>query len=271
VGYARAAALVPAFALCVHACGGGSSTSTGAATDAGGPSAPGPSRDAGPADDVSLTEEGPGDTAAPPGGPPDGGAGSCSPDPLRTGLTAQQTGVSVDAFDCPILEWAAKFGEPDPMIFKAIIYVESRFQFDAVGCTGNSGCCPQSNWTPAECACLGAMQTGPQCGASTNLGLLPNGHPDLETNPSAADWSTSCFNPQVNIELGISGIAGNRAQVKKQFPGCTEDQYTMMAVGNFNNYGSTKSCTVYNMTYDNMVLDAYKMYSTASGWPAHPY
>jgi hypothetical protein len=42
----------------------------------------------------------------------DGGAsGSCTPDPLRTGLTAQQTGVSVDAFDCPILEWTAKYGE----------------------------------------------------------------------------------------------------------------------------------------------------------------
>ena len=40
---------------------------------------------------------------------------------FATGLTAQQTGVSVDAFDCPILEWTAKYGEPDAMIFKAII------------------------------------------------------------------------------------------------------------------------------------------------------
>src|SRR5262249_38599867 len=37
--------------------------------------------------------------------------GSCSPDPLHTGLVAMQTGVSVDAFDCPILEWTAKYGE----------------------------------------------------------------------------------------------------------------------------------------------------------------
>ena len=103
------------------------------------------------------------------------------------------------------------------------------------------------------------------------LGLLSNGHPDLDTDQSSSDWANSCFNPEVNIELGIAGIAGNRAQVKKQFSGCTEDQYTMMAVGNFNSYGSTKSCTSYNTTYDNAVIDAYKTYSTASGWAAHSY
>jgi hypothetical protein len=48
-------------------------------------------------------------------------------------------------------------------------------------------------------------------------------------------------------------------------------QYTMMAIGNFNSYGSTKSCTVYNLDYDNAVLDAYRQYSTAAGWSAHPY
>jgi hypothetical protein len=201
--------------------------------------------------------------------PPD--AGTCSPDPLLTKLPPLFNGNSVDMYDCPILQFTAKYNEPDAMIFKAIIYVESRFQYDAVGCTGNSGCCPQSGWTGEECGCLGPMQTGPQCGGSSTLGLLPDGHVDLETNPSASDWQNSVFNPEVNIELGISGIAGNRAQVKQQFSGCTEDQYTMMAVGNFNNYGSTQSCTVYNTTYDNAVLDAYKQYSAASGWPAHAY
>jgi hypothetical protein len=190
---------------------------------------------------------------------------------LKTNLPPLFNGMSVDAYDCPILTFTAKYGEPDAMIFKAIIYVESRFKSDAVGCTGNSGCCPQSGWTGTECGCLGAMQTGPQCGGPSMLGLLPNGHVDLETNSSSPDWANSVFNPQVNIELGIAGIAGNRAQVKKQFPGCTEDQYTMMAIGNFNSYGSTKSCTVYNAAYDNSVLDAYRTYSTASGWPAHLY
>jgi hypothetical protein len=210
------------------------------------------------------------------GGTPAGGStsvnpGSCDPDPLKTNLPVLWNGNSVDMDDCPILEFTAKYHEPDAMIFKAIIYVESRFQYDAVGCTGNGPCCPQSGWTAEECACLGSMQTGPACGSSSTLGLLPSGHVDLATDPSSPDWANSVFNPEVNIELGISGIAGNRAQVKQQFPGCTEDQYTMMAIGNFNSYGSTKSCTVYNVDYDNAVLDAYKQYSTAAGWSAHPY
>ena len=200
---------------------------------------------------------------------PDGG--TCDPDPLLTGLPPLFNGNSVDMYDCPLLTFTAKYGEPDAMVFKAIIYVESRFQYDAVGCTGNTNCCPQSGWNGTECACLGVMQTGPACGASSNLGLLSNGHPDLATDPNSADWASSCFNPWINIELGIAGIHGNRVQVKTQFPGCTEDQYTMMAIGNFNSYGSTKGCTDYNTSYDNAVLDAYKQYSTASGWSAHPY
>ena len=44
-----------------------------------------------------------------------------------------------------------------------------------------------------------------------------------------------------------------------------------MAIGDYNSYGSTTSCTNYNTTYDNLVLDAYRMYSTAAGYPAHAY
>jgi hypothetical protein len=205
--------------------------------------------------------------------------GSCNPDPLRSNLAPLWNGLSVDIDDCPILASTAKYREPDAMIFKAIVYVESRFQYNAVGCTGNGPCCPARGWSATECACLGAMQTGPWCDSanlpagctSSGIGLLPSGHVDMETNPSAATWANSVFNPVINIELGIAGIACNRAQAKAQFRGCTEDQYTMMAIGNFNSYDSTQSCTVYNFDYDSAVVDAYKTYSTAAGWPAHPY
>jgi hypothetical protein len=200
-----------------------------------------------------------------------GSPGSCTPDPLHTGLTAMQTGVSVDAFDCPILTSTAHYKEPDPMIFKAIIYVESRFDDTSVACP-NLPCGTPSGWTAAESGCYGLMQVVPACGgAPNNAGLLANGHPNLTTDPTAAGWAGSIFNPDVNIEIGISGIAENRAQVEKQFPGCTVDQYTLMAVGNYNNYGSTKSCTQYNMAYDNAVLMAYQQYAAAAGYPAHGY
>jgi hypothetical protein len=195
----------------------------------------------------------------------------CDPDPLRTGLEPLWNGNSVDAYDCPILEFTAQYDEPDAMIFKAIVYVESRFQYDAVGCTGNGPCCPERDWSAAECACLGAMQTGPSCGSSSSLGLLPDGHVNLTTDPDCAAFRSSVFNPVVNMELGIAGIASNRAAVMEQFPGCTEEQYTMMAIGNFNSYGSTRGCTEYNFEYDSAVLEAYDEYSAAAGWSVHPY
>ena len=200
-----------------------------------------------------------------------GYSGSCDTDPLKTGLTAQQTGISVDAFDCPVLKWAAMDGEPDPMIFKAIMYVESRFDEKSTACP-NLPCGTPKGWTAAESGCYGLMQIVPACGGSTNApGLLANGHPDLSTDMASSDWAGSVFNPDVNVEIGIAGLADNRAQVKKTFPGCTEDQYTLMALGNYNSYGSTKSCTVYNADYVKIVLDAYRQYATAAGYPAHAY
>jgi hypothetical protein len=202
----------------------------------------------------------------------DGAPGSCDTDPLKTGLTAQQTGVSVDAFDCSVLTWSTFYNEPDPMIFKAIMYVESRFDNTSVACP-NLPCGVPSGWDSAtECGCFGLMQIVPACGGMpNNAGLLPNGHPDLATDSSSSDWANSVFNPDVNIDIGISGVAGNRAQEKQKFSGCTEDQYTMMAIGDYNSYGSTQSCTQYNTTYDNLVLDAYNQYAAAAGYPAHSY
>jgi hypothetical protein len=198
-------------------------------------------------------------------------AGGCSPDPLRTDLTAQQTGVSVDAFDCQILKWTAQAAEPDPMIFKAIIYVESRFDATSVACP-NLPCGTPNGWTAAESGCYGLMQIVPACGGVTNSpGLLPSGHPDLEKTMTASDWTSSVFNPDVNIRIGIAGVADNRSQEMKKFVGCTVDQYTMMAIGDYNSYGSTKSCTVYNTAYDNLVLQAYHQYATAAGYAAHGY
>ena len=215
------------------------------------------------------------DSGAPPqdgGAPPsDASSGSCTPDPLHTGLVAMQTGVSVDAFDCPILEWAAAYKEPDPMIFKAIIYVESRFDQPAAACP-NMPCGIPSGWTAQEAGCYGLMQIVPACGGSSGRrrpdGQRTAGHDDRH---DLERLGGSVFNPNVNIEIGISGIAGNRAQVEKQFPGCTVDQYTLMAVGNYNNYGSTKSCTQYNTQYDDAVVMAYKQYAAAAGYPAHAY
>jgi hypothetical protein len=56
-----------------------------------------------------------------------------------------------------------------------------------------------------------------------------------------------------------------------RFPGCTVDQYTMMAVGNYDDNGSATSCTQVNTAYDDAVLMAYQGYAAAAGYPAHDY
>jgi len=69
----------------------------------------------------------------------------------------------------------------------------------------------------------------------------------------------------------LAGFAGNRAEVKGLFPGCTEDQYTLMALGNLASHGSTKGCTEYKQDYIDYIMPAYKEYSAAAGYAAHPY
>jgi len=129
-----------------------------------------------------------------------------------------------------------------------------------------------TGWTAMESGCFGLMQIVPACnGTPDNVGLLPDGHPNMTTDMASASWATSIFNPEVNVHVGIDGLAGNRMQEKTKFPGCTEDQYTLMAMGDYNSYGSTKSCTQYNTTYDDLVLTAYRQYAMAAGYQAHGY
>ena len=44
-----------------------------------------------------------------------------------------------------------------------------------------------------------------------------------------------------------------------------------MAIGNYNRYGSTQSCTEINTDYVNHVLEAYREYAAAAGYPERPY
>ena len=45
----------------------------------------------------------------------------------------------------------------------------------------------------------------------------------------------------------------------------------MMAIGNYANYGSTKSCTDYDVGYTSVLLMTYQQYATAAGYAAHAY
>jgi hypothetical protein len=197
--------------------------------------------------------------------------GTCDPDILETGLVAEQTGVSADIADCPILLWTAQYAEPDPMIVKAMIDGESRFDYAATGCP-NLPCGIPDGWTEAESYCYGLMQVVPACGPiAGDAGLLANGHPNLTTDASSPDFENSVYNPDVNVHIGVAGFAGNRDEVKQLFPGCTEDQYTLMALGNLASHGSTTGCTEYNHDYIDYIMPSYQEYCAAAGYPPHAY
>ncbi|MBI4955365.1 MAG: hypothetical protein HY908_25305 [Myxococcales bacterium] len=197
--------------------------------------------------------------------------GTCEPDILATGLVAEQTGVSVDIADCSILKWTAAYAEPDPMIVKAMIYGESRFDYAATGCP-NLPCGIPAGWTEAEAYCYGMMQVVPACGPiAGDAGLYPDGHPNLTTDTSSPAFANSIYNPEVNIHIGVAGFAGNRQEVMQLFPGCTEDQYTLMALGNLASHGSTTGCDAYNTDYIDYILPGYLEYCAAAGYPAHAY
>lgn len=199
------------------------------------------------------------------GGGSGGAPPSCDPDPLETGLAEP---AHVDDFDCLILDVTAKYAEPDAMIFKAMIKSESGFQFDAMGCTAPCG--TPAGWSADEVKCLGLMQIVMACQGDYG-GYLPNGHPNMTTDPSSPLWATSIFNPAVNIDNGVKVVAGNRAKMKQDFAGCTEEQYTLMSIGAYAKYGSTKGCTEYNSAYTDVVLGHYQTYAAAAGWAPHPY
>lgn len=229
---------------------------------------------------LALTLAACSDDAATGGGAGDSGFGgfdpACSPEdpqknPLHTGIVAEQTGISADIADCSILKWAAEYGEPDPMIVKAMIYGESRFDALAVGCD-NLPCGVPDGWSADESGCFGLMQVVPACGPiADDAGFSADGHPNMTTDASAPEYGGSVFNPDVNVHLGIAGFAGNRAEVKALFPGCTEDQYTLMALGNLASHGSTTGCDAYNRDYIDYILPAYFEYAEAAGYSAHAY
>jgi len=197
-------------------------------------------------------------------------SGDCN-ESLRTGIVAQQTGVSADAFDCEVLAASAKYAEPDPMLFKAVIYGESRFDYGSIGCT-NLPCGMPAGWTVDESGCLGLMQIVPACGGTpNNIGMRADGHPNMTRDMGSSDWSTSIFYPANNIEVGVFGFAGNRDEVKRLYAGCTEDQYTLMALSNYANHGSATSCTQINRSYIDYILPAYREYAMAAGYTPHPY
>jgi hypothetical protein len=199
------------------------------------------------------------------GGPTCDTAAECDgvPNPLRT-CSAKQ-----DAYDCQILALTKTAGEPDPMIFKAQISLESAFEVFATSV--DRPCATKAGWTDAESVSFGLMQLTPACGWLKKA-LLPNGHPNLERDETSALWATSVYNPTLNVEEGVRAIQVARASMKAKFTSCTVEQYTTISLSAFNQGESSVSgCTTVTPAGSNYIRAVLSRYQFLAGPASYPY
>src|SRR5258706_306171 len=195
--------------------------------------------------------------AAPPKCGPNG-----DPDPIYA------CSGSRDAYVCQFLEHTVAANEPDPMIFKAQIDLESNFDVFAV--SPDPPCGVKAGWTIDESRSFGLMQLTPACGW-LKTARLPDGHPNLERDASTDLWSTSVFNPVVNVNDGVQAMQLDRAELVSRFPGCSEADYTMMSLGAFNQGSSSiTGCNQMSLAAASYVLRVRQLYSTLASNAAWP-
>jgi hypothetical protein len=196
-----------------------------------------------------------------------GDAGSCAAgiDPLKTG------DMRVDAYDCTLLALAQMYGDPDPMMAKAQIQVESGF--NVLATSPDSPCGDPSGWTDAESKSFGLIQVTPACGEE-NAALLPNGHPNMDMDMTSSLWATSVYNPALNLDAGMQSITGSLKNLQMTYPGCTTAQYVEMSAGAFNSGdGAVSGCAMFNSRaqgYVNAAIGNYHQFAQSAGWP-DPY
>jgi hypothetical protein len=241
---------------------GSSSGSTGSSGQAGssgtpGASGSGASTDSGPVDDGA-----PADAST---GSPDASSCAAGADPLRTG------DMQKDGYDCMLLALAQMYGDPDPMMAKAQIQVESGF--NVLATSPDSPCGDPNGWTDAESKSFGLIQVTPACGEE-NGALLSNGHPNLDMDMSSPLWGTSVYNPTLNLDAGMQSITGSLKDLQMKYPGCTTAQYVEMSAGAFNSgEGAVSGCALFDSRaqgYVDAVLGNYRQFAQAAGWP-DPY
>jgi hypothetical protein len=131
-----------------------------------------------------------------------------------------------DQFDSYIINASNRYKIPDPMMVKSMILQESNFDTFAV--SPDIPCDLPDGWTDQESRSFGLMQVTPAC--VDDDGNRPN----LTTDRNSPNWATSWFNPEYNINRGVESLSENLSLVMSNFPGCSNEQYMLMALGAYN-------------------------------------
>jgi peptidoglycan/xylan/chitin deacetylase (PgdA/CDA1 family) len=162
-----------------------------------------------------------------------------------------------DQFDSYIINASNHYGIADKLMVKSLIMQESHFNMFLI--SSDSPCGVPDGWTDQESKSFGLTQVTPACGE------VGGSRPNLITDKNSPNWATSLFNPEFNINQGVSELSHNLFLLKSKFPECSNEQYTLMALGAYNSgEDAIEGCNSWNDRADNYITHVTERYRTLS-------
>ncbi len=172
----------------------------------------------------------------------------CHPDSIITTTNISIGDPAYDQFDSYIINATNHYGITDSMMVKSMILQESSFDMFAI--SQDIPCGIPDLWTDQESRSFGLMQVTPAC-------IEDHGsRPDLTTDMNSPNWNTSWFNPEYNINRGVKSLSDNLLLMESEFPGCSNAQYMLMALGAYNSgEGAIYGCGEWNDRADEYITN----------------
>jgi peptidoglycan/xylan/chitin deacetylase (PgdA/CDA1 family) len=162
-----------------------------------------------------------------------------------------------DQFDSYIINASNLYGIPDKLMVKSMIMQESHF--DNFLISWDSPCGVPNGWTEQESKSFGLTQVTPACGE------VGGTRPNLTTDANSPNWATSLFNPEFNINQGVTELSENLSLMKNRFPECTNEQHMLMALGAYNSgENAIQGCNSWNERANNYINSVTERYRTLS-------
>jgi soluble lytic murein transglycosylase-like protein len=162
-----------------------------------------------------------------------------------------------DQFDSYIISVSDHYDITDKLMVKSLIMQESYFDIYAI--SPDSPCGIPDGWTDKESKSFGLTQVTPACGE------VGGTRPNLDTDANSPNWATSLFNPEYNINQGISEVSRMLFIMMNKFPECTNEQHMLMALGAYNSGESAiEGCTSWNDRANNYITNVTERYRTLS-------
>lgn len=162
-----------------------------------------------------------------------------------------------DQFDSYIINASNHYSIADKLMVKSLIMQESHFDMFLI--SSDSPCGVPDGWTDKESKSFGLTQVTPACGE------VGGSRPNLTTDKNSPNWATSLFNPEFNINQGVKEVSRNLFLMKSKFPECSNEQYTLMALGAYNSgVDAIEGCDSWNDRADDYITNVTERYRTLS-------